>query len=55
MKLNNVTANSVSNPINNTEAAGAPVIVNGLTVAQLKDGTSRFKHFSIKITDYPSM
>jgi hypothetical protein len=31
--------------LNNTKAAGAPVIVNGLTLAQLKDGTSRVQAF----------
>src|SRR5665648_394268 len=40
----NVTANS-KNPINSTMAAGAPVLVNGLTVAQLKDGVSRVQAF----------
>jgi hypothetical protein len=40
----NVTANS-KNPINSTMAAGAPVLVNGLTVAQLKDGVSRVQTF----------
>jgi len=41
----NVTANSVSNTINNTMAAGAPVKVNGLTLAQLKAGTSRVQAY----------
>jgi uncharacterized protein YpmS len=40
----NVTANS-KNPINSTMAAGAPVLVNGLTVAQLKAGVSRVQTF----------
>jgi hypothetical protein len=40
------TKNTTETPnLNNTEAAGAPVIVNGLTVAQLKDGTSRVQAF----------
>ena len=41
----NVTANSVSNPTNNTIAAGAPIKVNGLTLAQLKSGTSRVQAY----------
>ncbi|HEX7467103.1 MAG TPA: transglutaminase, partial [Methanobacterium sp.] len=41
----NVTVNSVSNPINNTMAAGAPVKVNGLTLAQLKSGTARVQAY----------
>ena len=53
--LNNTVTANISNKsatnttgtpnLNNTEAAGAPVIVNGLTVAQLKDGTSRVQAF----------
>ena len=39
-------ANKTSNVTN--QAAGAPVIVNGLTVAQLKDGISRAEAFYIK-------
>ncbi len=43
---NNSATNTTETPnLNNTEAAGAPVIVNGLTVAQLKDGTSRVQAF----------
>jgi hypothetical protein len=41
----NVTVNSVSNPINSTMAAGAPVKVNGLTLAQLKSGTARVQSY----------
>jgi hypothetical protein len=40
----NVTANS-KNPINSTMAAGAPVLVTSLTVAQLKDGVSKVQAF----------
>jgi hypothetical protein len=40
------TTNTTETPnLNNTQAAGAPVLVNGLTVAQLKDGTSRVQAF----------
>ena len=42
----NVTKTSTKNVnINSTMAAGAPVKVNGLTRAQLKDGTSRVQSF----------
>jgi len=41
----NVTANSINNPTNNTIAAGAPIKVNGLTLAQLKSGTSRVQAY----------
>jgi hypothetical protein len=44
--VTSATTNTSKTPaINNTEAAGAPVLVNGLTVAQLKDGTSRVQAF----------
>lgn len=41
----NATNTTETPNLNNTEAAGAPVIVNGLTLAQLKDGTSRVQAF----------
>ena len=44
--IKSATTNTTETPnLNNTEAAGAPVIVNGLTLAQLKDGTSRVQAF----------
>jgi hypothetical protein len=44
--ITSATTNTSKTPnLNNTEAAGAPVLVNGLTVAQLKDGTSRVQAF----------
>ncbi len=43
--VTSATTNTSTPAINNTEAAGAPVLVNGLTVAQLKDGTSRVQAF----------
>ena len=46
IKTNNQNVTSTKNiKINSTMAAGAPVKVNGLTVAQLKDGTSRIQSF----------
>jgi Transglutaminase-like superfamily/Pseudomurein-binding repeat len=43
---NKSVTNTTETPnLNNTQAAGAPVLVNGLTVAQLKDGTSRVQAF----------
>jgi transglutaminase-like putative cysteine protease len=53
--IKNVTANETKNPnLNNTMAAGAPVLVNGLTVAQLKDGTSRVQVFFNKYDRLPT-
>jgi hypothetical protein len=44
--IKSATTNTTETPkLNNTEAAGAPVLVNGLTLAQLKDGTSRVQAF----------
>ena len=44
--IKSATTNTTETPnLNNTKAAGAPVIVNGLTLAQLKDGTSRAQAF----------
>jgi transglutaminase-like putative cysteine protease len=40
--------------LNNTQAAGAPVLVNGLTVAQLKDGTSRVQAYFNKYNRLPT-
>jgi transglutaminase-like putative cysteine protease len=37
--------NSTSKTINSTMAAGTPVLVNGLTIIQLKDGISRVQAF----------
>jgi hypothetical protein len=43
--IKNVTVNSINSPINSTMAAGAPIKVNGLTLAQLKSGTSRVQAY----------
>ncbi len=44
--IKSATTNTTETPnLNSTEAAGAPVLVNGLTLAQLKDGTSRVQAF----------
>ncbi len=44
--VKSATTNTTETPnLNNTQAAGAPVVVNGLTLAQLKDGTSRVQAF----------
>jgi len=49
------TTNTTETPnLNNTKAAGAPVIVNGLTLAQLKDGTSRAQAFFNKYDKLPT-
>jgi Transglutaminase-like superfamily/Pseudomurein-binding repeat len=45
IKTNNPKSTTKNIKINSTMAAGAPVKVNGLTVAQLKDGTSRVQSF----------
>jgi uncharacterized protein YjfI (DUF2170 family) len=53
--IKKVTANETKNPnLNNTMAAGAPVLVNGLSVAQLKDGTSRVQAFFNKYNKLPT-
>ena len=49
-----ITNNTETPNLNNTEAAGAPVLVNGLTVAQLKDGTSRVQAFFNKYNRLPT-
>ena len=47
--------NETKNPnLNNSMAAGAPVLVNGLSVAQLKDGTSRVQAFFNKYNKLPA-
>lgn len=53
--IKSATINTTETPnLNNTEAAGAPVLVNGLTVAQLKDGTSRVQAFFNKYDRLPT-
>jgi hypothetical protein len=53
--IKSATTNTTETPnLNNTEAAGAPVLVNGLTVAQLKDGTSRVQAFFNKYDRLPT-
>jgi hypothetical protein len=48
-------ANTIIQPkVNSTMAAGAPVTVNGLTVAQLKDGISRVQAFYAKYHRLPN-
>ena len=49
-----ITNTSETPNLNNTQAAGAPVLVNGLTVAQLKDGTSRVQAFFNKYDRLPT-
>ena len=48
--VTNTNIKKLANKTNNVtnQAAGAPVIVNGLTVAQLKDGISRAEAFYVK-------
>jgi transglutaminase-like putative cysteine protease len=46
-------SNSVSN-LSNIMAAGAPITVNGLTVAQLNDGISRVQAFYFKNGRFPN-
>ena len=49
------STNTTKKPnLNNSKVAGAPVIVNGLTVAQLKDGTSRVQAFFNKYNRLPT-
>jgi len=44
--IRSTITNTTKTPnLNNTQAAGAPVLVNGLTVAQLNDGVSRVQAF----------
>jgi hypothetical protein len=53
--IKSATTNTTKTPnLNNTQAAGAPVLVNGLTVAQLKDGTSRAQAFFNKYDRLPT-
>jgi hypothetical protein len=53
--IKSATTNTTKTPnLNNTQAAGAPVIVNGLNVAQLKDGTSRAQAFFNKYDRLPT-
>ena len=53
--IKKATLNETENPnLNNTMAAGAPVLVNGLTVAQLKDGTTRVQNFFNKYNRLPT-
>jgi transglutaminase-like putative cysteine protease len=48
------SATTNTSNLNNTQAAGAPVLVNGLTLAQLKDGTSRVQAFFNKYDRLPT-
>ena len=53
--IKSAITNTTKTPnLNNTQAAGAPVLVNGLTVAQLKDGTSRAQAFFNKYDRLPT-
>jgi transglutaminase-like putative cysteine protease len=53
--IKSATTNTTKTPnLNNTKAAGAPVLVNGLTMAQLKDGTSRVQAFFNKYDKLPT-
>ena len=49
----NSSANSTVHVVNSTMAAGTPALVNGLTVAQLKDGLSRAQTFFNKYHRLP--
>ena len=53
--IKSATTNTTKTPnLNNTQAAGAPVLVNNLTMAQLKDGTSRAQAFFNKYDKLPT-
>ena len=54
--ITNTTTKKVANTTNKitNQAAGAPVIVNGLTIAQLKDGISRAQTFYKKYHRLPT-